>query len=129
MNKAEQFNKWYAEHCGHPHHVKFAKSAIDEQQEEIKALKAQAQEFREELGNWIAQHGCVCYHPACNRCRDTQDSADLLKKTKKQFLADIRAEAVNDFANIHCGHCTTEYQCQLSSDATVYTQQLRDNAK
>ena len=41
MSKASEFNEWYAEHCGHPHHIKFAKSVIDEQQQEIANLKQQ----------------------------------------------------------------------------------------
>jgi len=37
----------------------------------------------EELQSWVAQHGCECQHPACNRCQDTMEAKQVINANQK----------------------------------------------
>jgi hypothetical protein len=39
--------------------------------EDVAALRAA-------LVSWVGQHGCVCGHPACKRCRETREARLVL---------------------------------------------------
>ena len=52
---------------------------ITKQDERIKELE-------EDLSYWANQYGCKCGHPHCSRCKDTEDTTNLLNKSKVTAL-------------------------------------------
>ena len=34
------------------------------------------------LSEWVVQHGCTCYHPACRSCRATEEANVILAKAR-----------------------------------------------
>ena len=48
-------------------------AAIAQAATEYKALLAENERLREALTGMVAQHGCDCGHPHCNRCAETRE--------------------------------------------------------
>lgn len=105
MNKSEQFNKWYAEHCGHPHHVRFAKGAIDEQQQEIALQNAQLLDANNEIMALKAMVNALHQKLADFDAYSNTDMGyrispfgktvvELLNKTPAQCLASVKADVI-----------------------------------
>lgn len=104
MKKAEQFNKWYADHCGHPHHVRFAKSAIDEQQQEIAELKSMVNALVDKSG-LVFDDMIVLFSEQKPSREDGSYLVDgqschelqlLLDDTPAQCLVDVKTQAITD---------------------------------
>ena len=100
--------------------IKQQRQEITEQAEEIKALKAQVELLREDFSFFISQYGCLCGHPSCSKCKDTDDGVKLLLKTPQHCLADVGADAVEKFA-AHIG--------MTGNALSSYTNKLRGKSK
>lgn len=45
---------------------------------DFSGLRGRLTELASELADWVAQHGCICGHPACSRCADTRRARQIL---------------------------------------------------
>jgi hypothetical protein len=58
-----------------------------------------------------------------------ENSTTVLQATPATCLAQIKAEAVNEFANEICGNCASGFQVQLSGEADKYVKRMLKGGK
>lgn len=103
---------------------------ISNLEDENEALKVQVEQLREQLEYMAQQHICGCSHPACNRCYDDKQNAIVLEATPAQCLAEIKAQAVAEFADEVISHFEgCNYNLTRQTLKCYLHEQLRQQAK